>query len=91
MIRIGFFFMEDIIWVKPEPSVPNRNWTFFKYKKPLTWKPNVVSEYLMVYRKGTDKLIGWNLRHYDDEITKESLIQGITKLQMCGALIQKQT
>ena len=49
---------------------------FFQHRKPLGYKANSVSEYVMVYRKKTDKLIDWNMRQYDEETVAESLVKG---------------
>jgi DNA modification methylase len=57
---MGWEFIDDIIWVKPEASVKNRNSGFAQHRKPLGYKANAVNEYVMVYRKATDKLIDWN-------------------------------
>lgn len=76
LVEMGWEFIDDIIWVKPEPSVKNRNGGFMQHRKPLGYKPNAVTEYLMVYRKQTDKLLDWNMRQYDDETIEESLVLG---------------
>lgn len=73
---IGFDFIDDIIWKKPEASVKNRNGQFLQNRKPLAYKPNAVTEYVMVYRKHTDKLIDWNINGYDDKTIEESKIEG---------------
>ena len=75
LIEMGWEFIDDIIWVKPEASVKNRNAGFLQHRKPLAYKPNARTEYLMVYRKQTDKLIDWNIRQYDWEIVKESKVK----------------
>lgn len=75
LIKIGWEFIDDIIWQKPEASVKNRNAGFLQHRKPLAYKPNVVTEYLMVYRKQSDKLIDWNIRQYDQQIVEESKIK----------------
>jgi len=72
----GFEFIDDILWVKPEASVKNRNGGFMQHRKPLGYKPNIVTEYVMVYRKKTDKLIDWNMRQYADEVVENSKIKG---------------
>jgi len=72
----GFEFIDDILWVKPEASVKNRNGGFMQHRKPLGYKPNIVTEYVMVYRKKTDKLIDWNMRQYADEVIENSKIKG---------------
>ncbi len=75
LVKMGWEFIDDIIWVKPEASVKNRNAGFLQHRKPLAYKPNARTEYLMVYRKQTDKLIDWNIRQYDWDTVKESKIK----------------
>ncbi len=65
LVRMGWEFIDDIVWEKPEYSVKNRIGGFQQHRKPLAYKPNSVTEYLMVYRKQTDKLLDWNIRQYD--------------------------
>ena len=74
LIKMGWEFIDDIIWSKPEASVKNRNAGFLQHRKPLAYKPNARTEYLMVYRKQTNKLIDWNIRQYDCKIVKESKV-----------------
>ncbi len=76
LVQIGWEFIDDIVWLKPETSVKNRNAGFLQHRKPLGYKPNPVTEYLMVYRKQTDKLIDWNMRHYSDDVVAASRVQG---------------
>jgi DNA modification methylase len=76
LVQIGWEFIDDIIWLKPESSVKNRNGGFLQHRKPLGYKPNPVTEYLMVYRKQTDKLIDWNMRQYPPEIVEASRVRG---------------
>ena len=46
-------------------------------RQPLQYKPVPVTEYILVYRKRTDKLIDWNLRkHYNAALIEESKILG---------------
>jgi len=75
LVEMGWEFIDDIIWVKPEASVKNRNAGFLQHRKPLAYKPNARTEYLMVYRKQTDRLIDWNIRQYDWETVKESKVK----------------
>lgn len=75
LIDMGWEFIDDIIWAKPEASVKNRNAGFLQHRKPLAYKPNPRTEYLMVYRKQSEKLIDWNIRQYDFETIKESKIK----------------
>lgn len=76
LVNIGWDFIDDIVWVKPETAVKNRNAGFLQHRKPLGYKPNPVTEYLMVYRKQTDKLIDWNMRQYDSATVASSKILG---------------
>lgn len=62
----GFYFVDEIIWIKPEPSVPNRVAGFIQIKKPLTYKPNCITESLLVYRKNTNFLIDENIKKYQN-------------------------
>jgi len=57
LLDIGFEFLEDIIWVKPNGSVPNRNGGFFRHRKPLAYKPNCITEYILIFKKPSLKLI----------------------------------
>ncbi len=76
LIKMGWEFIDDIVWVKPEASVKNRNAGFSQHRKPLAYKPNAVTEMLMVYRKKTDKLIDWNIRQYSwDKIKKSKVLE----------------
>lgn len=75
LVKMGWEFIDDIIWEKPEASVKNRNAGFLQHRKPLAYKPNARTEYLMVYRKQTDKLIDWNIRQYDWETVNASKVK----------------
>ena len=74
LIKMGWEFIDDIIWVKPEPSAKNRVSGFNQHRKPLAYKPNCISESIMVYRKQSDKLIDWNLKQYSEEKIDESKV-----------------
>ncbi|MDR1474599.1 MAG: hypothetical protein LBS38_02785 [Endomicrobium sp.] len=74
LIKNGWEFIDDIVWLKPEASVKNRVGGFMQHRKPLGYKPNSVTEYLMVYRKSTEKLLDWNIRSYDSKTVKESKV-----------------
>jgi DNA modification methylase len=45
-----------------------------QHRKPLAYKPNCVTEYLMVYRKNTDKLIDWNIKQYSLDKVESSKV-----------------
>ena len=74
MERIGWKFMEDIIWVKPEGSSKNRNGGFFQHRQPVAYKPNVVNEYILVFQKPSTKLIDSIVRKYDVGIAEASMV-----------------
>ena len=74
IMNLGWEFIDDIVWAKPETSVKNRNGGFFQHRKPLAYKPNACTEYLMVYRKKCPELIDWNIKQYSTEIIQASLI-----------------
>ena len=62
----GFEFVDEIIWLKPEYSVPNRNGGYAQTQKPLSYKPNCVTESVMVYRKKSAFLLDENIKAYKD-------------------------
>ncbi|MCD8297434.1 MAG: HEAT repeat domain-containing protein [Prevotella sp.] len=74
LVQMGWEFIDDIVWEKPEYSVKNRIGGFQQHRKPLAYKPNSVTEYLMVYRKKTDKLIDWNIHQYDFTTVENSKV-----------------
>lgn len=61
---IGFYFVDEIIWEKPEPSVPNRIGGYMQTRNPLAYKPNCVTESIMVYRKKCNFLLDKNIKKY---------------------------
>ncbi len=73
---IGWEFIDDIVWTKPDYAAKNRNGGFFQHRKPLGYKANSVTESVMVYRKKTNKLIDWNIRQYDNETVEASKVMG---------------
>ena len=75
LTELGWEFIDDIVWLKPESSVKNRNAGFLQHRKPLGYKPNAVTEYLMVYRKKTTKLLDWNIHQYPLEIVEKSKVK----------------
>lgn len=75
LIKMGWEFIDDIIWMKPEYSVKNRIGGFQQHRRPLAYKPNSVTEYLMVYRKQTSRLIDWNIHQYSNEIVEKSKVK----------------
>lgn len=77
-VEEGFEFIDDIIWVKPEGAgwATGRGRRFAADRNPLQYKPVPVTEYVLVYRKKTDKLIDWLIRkHPDQQAVADSKIQ----------------
>lgn len=74
LTKLGWEFIDDIIWLKPEYSVKNRIGGFLQHRKPLAYKPNSITEYLMVYRKKTDRLIDWNIKQYPEDTVEKSKV-----------------
>ena len=74
--QIGFDFIDDIIWQKPEGA----GWHLGRGRrfKPQTVSPCntiavTVTENIIVYRnERTDKLIDWNLRNHPDPAAVEA-------------------
>ncbi len=76
-IEEGFDFIDDIHWVKPEGAgwATGRGRRFAADRNPLQYEPVPVTEYLLVYRKHTDRLIDWNIRtHPNQELVAASKI-----------------
>ncbi|MCC6300996.1 MAG: site-specific DNA-methyltransferase [Anaerolineales bacterium] len=76
-IEEGYDFIDDIIWEKPEGAgwATGRGRRFAADRNPLQYKPVPVTEYILVYRKHTEKLIDWNIRaHPDKETVKASKV-----------------
>lgn len=76
LMQDGWDFIDDIIWQKPEYSVKNRVGGFMQHRKPLGYKPNCTTEYLMVYRKKSRDLIDWNIKQYSSSVIGESKVNG---------------
>lgn len=77
-VEEGFDFIDDIHWVKPEGAgwATGRGRRFAADRNPLQYKPVPVTEYILVYRKRSDKLIDWLLReHPDQRALQESKIE----------------
>lgn len=74
LAKMGWEFIDDIIWAKPEKSAKNRVAGFEMHRKPLTYKANARTEYVMVYRKKSFKLIDWNLRQYPFRVVSDSRV-----------------
>jgi len=75
MEDIGFKFLEDIIWIKPNGSVPNRNGGFYRHRKPVAYKPNCINEYIFVFQKPSEYLIDKILKDYSKKTITNSLVK----------------
>lgn len=64
LLEAGYYFIDEIIWVKPETTVPNRVGGYQQTRKPLSYKPNCITESIMVYRKNADFLLDKNIAKY---------------------------
>ena len=78
LAELGFDFIDDIIWQKPEGAGWNigRGRRFAADRQPLQYKAVTVTENVIVYRKRTDKLIDWNLRNHPDPSAIEASLIG---------------
>lgn len=76
MEEIGWEFLEDIVWVKPEGAAKNRNGGFFQHRQPVAYKPNVVNEYVFVFKKPSGFLIDKVVRSYDSLVSENSRVEG---------------
>ena len=67
--KLGFDFIDDIIWEKPAGAgwATGRGRRFAADRHPLQYKAVPVTEYVLVYRKQTDRLIDWNIRNHPDQ------------------------
>lgn len=74
IVNSGWEYIDDIIWLKSEASVKNRVGGFQQHRKPLGYKPNTITEMIMVYRKKTTKLLDWNIAQYPRNIVDNSRV-----------------
>ena len=65
-VEEGFEFIDDIIWMKPEGAgwATGRGRRFAADRNPMQYKTVPVTEYVLVYRKATDRLIDWHIRSH---------------------------
>lgn len=70
----GFYFIDEILWIKPEYSVPNRIAGYLQTKKPLSYKPNCITESIMIYRKNSPFLLDKNIKKYDKALKNDEQI-----------------
>ena len=63
-----FDFVDDIVWEKPEGAgwATGRGRRFAADRRPLQYKAVPVTEYVLVYRSRTDRLLDWNIHAHHD-------------------------
>jgi DNA modification methylase len=77
LVEEDFDFVDDIIWEKPEGAgwATGRGRRFAADRRPLQYKAVPVTEYVLVYRARTDRLLDWNIRaHHDPDAVDRSRI-----------------
>lgn len=75
MEKIGYKFLEDIVWIKPEGSSKNRGGRFFQDRQPVQYKPNIINEYILVFQKPINGLIDKVLKKYVGKVKEDSLVK----------------
>ena len=68
LVESGFYFIDEIIWIKPEYSVPNRVGGYQQTRMPLSYKPNCITESLLIYRKKAPFLLDKNIKKYNKDL-----------------------
>jgi DNA modification methylase len=76
MEKVGWEFLEDIVWLKPEGAAKNRNGGFYQHRQPVAYKPNVVNEYIFVFKKPSKYLIDQVVRSYNSLDALNSKVTG---------------
>ena len=71
LTRAGFYFVDEIQWIKPESAVKNRNGGYQQTHMPLSYKPNCINESIMVYRKSAPFLLDKNIAIYDKSFAND--------------------
>lgn len=72
LTKAGFYFIDEILWIKPESSVKNRNGGYQQTRMPLSYKPNCISESILVYRKKVPFLLDKNINKYDKSFANDN-------------------
>lgn len=71
---IGMTFIDDIIWQKPD-GASNRARTFANIRRPVSYKPFTVTEYLLVFRDSSSGLIDDVIRRHTEQQISDSLVE----------------
>jgi DNA modification methylase len=75
MEKMGWKYIDDIVWVKPEGAAINRNGGFYQHRKPVAYKPNIVSETIFIFQKPANFLIDKVVRSYSGDVLEQSLVK----------------
>lgn len=75
LIKSGFYFIDEIQWIKPEVTVKNRNGGYQQTRMPLSYKPNCINESIMVYRKNSPFLLDENIKKYDKSLANDKNLE----------------
>ena len=75
MEEMGWKYIDDIVWLKPEGAAINRNGGFYQHRKPVAYKPNIVTETIFIFQKPASFLIDKIVRSYNDDILEQSLVK----------------
>ena len=75
MEEMGWKYIDDIVWLKPEGAAINRNGGFYQHRKPVAYKPNIVTETIFIFQKPAPFLIDKVVRSYDGDILEQSLVK----------------
>ena len=75
LTKAGFYFIDEIQWIKPESSVKNRNGGYQQTHMPLSYKPNCINESIMVYRKSAPFLLDKNIAMYDKSDANDKVFE----------------
>ena len=73
-VEEGFDFVDDIVWVKPDGAGGQRGNRFATDRNPLAYKPVPVTEYILVYRKRSAKLIDDLITAVDPAVLQASKV-----------------
>lgn len=74
MEEMGWKYIDDIVWLKPEGAAINRNGGFYQHRKPVAYKPNIVTETIFIFQKPAPFLIDKVVRSYEGKVLEQSLV-----------------